>query len=329
MNSPISIAPRVSVIIPSFNRCDLAVRCLESLYRQRFLDFETIVVDDASTDDTVAVLQTDFPQVTVLRQARNAGFAVAVNAGLRQARGEWVFLLNNDVTLEADCLQRLLDAAKAQQADMAAPLILWADTPDAVYSAGDRIGVNGRPESIGFRAPLEGFVFPKRIFGVTAAAGLYRRAIAERIGLLDEDFVAYFEDADWCFRARLAGFRAILAPEARAYHIGSASIEGKTWWRSAQCYRNHALLVLKNMPFPLLVRYMPQLLRERAHQMRSACTSARAAFGAAKALRIVAAAWFSLLIRLPGVLRKRHAIQKLRILSVSEIDAALRGKETP
>ncbi len=316
-------SPKVSVIIPTYNRRDLAVSCLESLRGQHFRDFEIIVVDDASQDDTVEVLHRDFPDVELVVRDTNGRFAKAVNAGIRKARGEWFFLLNNDVSLAPDVLELLVEAGESRGAGMVAPLILWQDEPDVVYAAGDRIRADGRPESIGFRVPLADFTLPGRIFGVTAAAGLYSRALLDTVGPLDEAFVAYFEDSDLCLRARLAGFEAVLVPEAKAYHIGSASIQGQTWWRSAQCYRNHALLVGKNFPLPILLRHAPTLLRERFHQARSLFTSARTQFGALGALRVLLSIWLSLLGCLPRVLRERRRLRVLRKLSAADFAAWL------
>lgn len=320
---------KISVVIPTWNRRDLIMTCLESLAAQTLDEAEIIVVDDASSDDTLEALAQAHPEVRVLRLLENRRFAAAVNAGLRIATGEWVFLLNNDVTLEPEALATLLRVAETRQADMAGPLILWSGNPDTIHSAGDRIGVNGRPESIGFRQPLAGFVFSELIFGVTAAAGLYRRSLFERVGLLDETFVAYFEDSDFCFRARLAGAKAVLVSEAVAYHIGSASIAGQTWWRSAQCFRNHGLLVIKNMPAPLLLKYGPRIVLERLHQAHSMFSSARAAFGALAALGVVARTLLSFARAFPHALVERRRIQRGRNLSVGELEALLWDDRTP
>ncbi len=321
------MTPAVSIIIPTWNRRDLVVECLRSLERQTFREYEVIVVDDGSTDDTVETLHRDFPRIKVDRRETNQGFAKAVNAGMRQAKGEWIFLLNNDVTLEPSCLELLLHRATETNADMIAPLILWKDSPETIYSAGDRMGVNGRPESIGFRSPRAEFTFPESIFGVSAAAGLYHSRIFNAVGLLDETFLAYFEDSDLCFRARLAGFSAALATKAVAYHVGSASIAGKTWWRSAQCFRNHGLLIIKNMPLPLLIRYSPALLRERVHQARMLLSSARAEFGALKAILLFYRTLFSFFRALPHAVYERRRIQKHRRLAVNEVRALFIGKE--
>jgi len=236
---------------------------------------------------------------------------------------EFVMLLNNDMTLEADCLGHLIATAGFDDAAMFAPLVLWLDDPSTVYGAGDRQHANGRPESIGFRCARDGFAFPDTIFGVPAGAGLYRRAVFERVGLLDERFVAYFEDSDLNFRARLAGLRAACVPDAVAHHVGSASIEGRAWWRARQCYRNHALLLLKNMPTELMRENAPAIRAERRHQLRSAFSAARAEFGAGRAAWEVLSSWLSTLRHVPHALAARREIQRGRAISAAELAALL------
>lgn len=315
--------PQISIVVPTWNRRDLAVTCLRSLAAQTFRDIEIILVDDGSTDGTAEAVARAFPEVRVLRMPENRGFCRAVNAGIRQASASLILLLNNDMTLAVDFLERLAGAAAASDAAMFAPLVLWRDEPETIYAAGDRLRANGRPESIGFREPREGFAFPEGIFGVSAGAGLYRRALFDSVGLLDERFVAYFEDSDLSFRARLAGFRAELVPDAVAYHIGSASIAGRTWWRTRQCFRNHALLVIKDMPRPLLVRHAASIAGERLHQARRLFSAARAEFGAMRAAACLLGAAYSLLREIPHALAERRRIQRGRVIAIEDLEALL------
>ncbi|HPG65372.1 MAG TPA: glycosyltransferase family 2 protein [Candidatus Hydrogenedentes bacterium] len=317
------MTPRLSVVIPTWNRKGLLEECLTSLAHQFFRDFEIVVVNDGSTDGTEAMLKERYPEVRVVALPENRGFCRAINAGIREARGSLLFLLNNDMTLEPDCIERLALAAENSTAALFAPLVLWRDAPDTVYSAGDRIRRDGRPEAVAFRCPLLEFTAPDEVFGVSAGAGLYRKAVFNQIGLFDERFGAYFEDADLAFRARLAGFDVRFVREAVAYHVGSASIEGRTWWRARQCYRNHALLVMKNMPLRLAIRNGPVIIAERYHQMGRAFSAARTAFGAARAAGIVLAAWASIIRRLPYALRERRRIQASRRIDLKRLDAVL------
>lgn len=311
--------PQVSVVIPTYNRADLVLECLASLGQQE-VPMEITVVDDGSTDGTATMVAAAHPDVRIISMPLNGGFAAAANAGIRAATCDPILLLNNDVTLAPGCLAIMLQSPAA----MVAPLLLWRDAPEESYSCGDRLRVDGRPEAIAFRQPLAAGLPQEKPFGVSAACGLFRRSVFDAVGLLEESFVAYFEDADLCFRARLAGHDAEVCPAACAFHIGSASIAGNTWWRSAQCYRNHALLLARNMPWPLLWKHRRAILSERRHQRRMMFRAARAKGGMAFALEISLRYMLWLGLSLPHALVQRRAIQARRTLSTEQLEALLR-----
>lgn len=315
---------KLSIVIPTWNHYDLLSACLESLKAQSHPADDIIVVDDASTDDTVKRITEEYPQVTVINRASNGGFAKAANLGLKAVQGDWILLLNNDMTLAPDFLAQLL-AVASDDVQMVAPLVLWRDDPETIYSAGDRVSVGGRPEAIGFRERRDAFTMPETIFGVSGGAGLFHRTVFERVGYLDESFIAYFEDADLCMRARLAGFAAVLAPEAIAYHVGSASIADRTWWRSAQCYRNHTLLLMKNMPGSLLFKHFFAIKLEQFHQMKQCFSAARCEFGALRAWGITLKVFGSLFLTLIPAWVARLKIQRHRAITVAEFEALLHG----
>lgn len=314
---------KLSIVIPTWNGMPLLRRCLDSLRRQTWREFEVVVSDDGSIDGTAAQLADDYPEVLVARSARNSGFAVAVNRGITRARGEWIFLLNNDVILADDCLEHLMAQAESGECAMLTPLVLWTEDPRLVYSAGDAIGRNGRPEGIGYRVAREALSIHPHPFGVSGGYGLFKRAMLEQIGVLDTAFGAYFEDSDLCFRARWAGCHAAVVPAAIAWHVGSATIRGRLWWRTRQCYRNHALLVIKNFSPSMLWWNAGALVRERAHQTGRVFGAARAEWGAVCALGYTIHAWLGLAARIPGALLKRRRIMASRRLTSTEMQALL------
>lgn len=315
--------PELSIVIPTWNGWDLLQQCLESLRNQSFQDFEVVVVDDGSTDDTPNRLASAWPGVRCVACPANRGFAPAVNAGIAVARGTWVFLLNNDVTLEPPCLELLMKTARESSHSMLCPLVFWAEDPRFIYSAGDALLRNGRPASRGFRRPRDSYTPSCDPFGVSGGYGLFRKALLDEVGVLDERFVAYFEDADLCFRARWAGHTAALVPEAVAHHVGSASIEGKFWWRTRQCFQNHALLVVKNYSAPLLWRNRGAIVRERRHQWARVFNTARSEWGLLRAAAFTFFAWWGLLRRLPGALRDRRGILRGRKLDIDAMQRLL------
>lgn len=313
----------IAIVIPSWNGKQLLAECLNSIDSQTLGRVNTLVVDDASTDGTSEMVRERFPWAGVLRLEQNSGFCAAVNAGIAHTASKYVFLLNNDITLHPDCIERLVVAAEQSGAGLIAPLILWRDQPDIVYSAGDLQRANGRPESIGFMSPCAGFIYPETVFGASAAAGLYRRQVFDEVGLLDCRFGTYFSDSDLSFRARLAGFDAMFVREAMAWHVGSASLGGNTLKRTRECFINHALLLIKDMPGPLFLRYLPLIVRERLHQVRRLFSAARAERGAFHAAIEVAAAALQIPRLIPHALRQRWRIQRNRKVSAVRIEALL------
>jgi hypothetical protein len=314
---------RIDIIIPTWNGRDVLMECLATLNDQTYRAFLVTVIDDGSTDGTVASVNEAYPDTQVVQLDHNQGFCAAVNTGIAATSNELVFLLNNDMTLTPECLAQLVSQLEEEQADMAAPIVLFQDEPEIVYSAGDCQRMNGRSECWGHKSPRSEFVPPETVFGVSAGAALYRRTIFDRVGMLDEKYGAYFEDADLSFRARLAGFNAVLATNAIAYHAGSASIRDRMWWRTQQCCRNHALLVIKNMPAGLLFRHAPQIAWERINQMRRFVSGARTEFGLARACVMLLRTELEVGRLLPQLIRERRNIQRLRQVSNADLEALL------
>lgn len=323
------MAARVTVIVPTWNHKEMLGDCLYSLETQTYDAMDIVVVDDGSTDGTAEFVHLYFPKVRVIRQDKNRGFCAAVNAGVRVSATEYLILLNNDMTVHSKFVAWLVHAADTSDAALFAPLVLFREDLTYIYCAGDRQLANGRPESIGFRSFESGFQEPEEIFGVSAGAALYRREVFDTIGLFDEKFHAYFEDSDFNFRARLAGFKTKFVRAALAYHVGSASLEGRTWWRSRQCYRNHALLVLKNFPLPLLVRNAPGIAAERFNQASHLLSAARAEYGMLRAIAMLTQTWLSTVLAIPHCLSERRRIQRSRVLSVQEVRRLLDLAEEP
>lgn len=313
----------LTIVIPTYNHSKLLGKCLESLETQAGVSMKVLVVDDGSEEDIAKYVADNFTGADVLTLPRNGGFAKAVNAGIAKVSTEFVMLLNNDMTLEPDCIETMMRVMNENAWDMIAPLVVWKDDPQTVYSAGDLMRTSGRPESHGFRTKRVKAKEPHEVFGVSAGAAIYRREAFDKVGLFDETFVAYFEDADWCFRARLMGLTAGVTEDAVARHVGSASQSGATWWRTRQCYRNLPLLVMKNFPLPLLLAHFFAIKLELLHQTRRVISTARAEFGLVRALGVWLKAMSEWTLLMPHVFVQRWRIQKSRTLSVQELDRLL------
>jgi hypothetical protein len=313
------VSPRVAVVIPSWNTREYLAPCLESLRRQTFRDFETIVVDSASTDGSVGFVRENFPKVRTLPLPENRGFSGAVNAGIAASDAELVVLLNNDTEQDPGWLQTLVDAAeRCPEAGLFASKLVDFRDRRRLDGAGDVLRGSGLPYRLGHgevdRGQFDGERF---VFGACAAAALYRRGLFEDIGLFDEDFFAYCEDADVSFRAQLAGYGCLYVPQSVVYHVGSVSTGGK---RSATATRlgarNSVSLLVKNLPLSAVPHVLPFFLLEQVRRLLAA-----AATGTLRAqLRGLSEARG----HLPLMLKKRQQIQAEKRVSGGEIRALLR-----
>ncbi len=268
--SSTSGAPRVSVIIPTYNGLALLRPCLDALRRQTYRDFEVLVVDNASSDGTVEMLRRDYPEVRVLALGTNGGYTVGCNAGMRAARGDLLVMLNNDTEAETNWLSALVDALERHpEAGSAASRMMIYGDRTKIHSAGDLYRVNGIPDSRGVWQPY-GPPFDQEclVFGACGGAAMYRRAMIEEIGGFEERFFMYCEDVDLNWRAQLAGWKCIYVPEAVIYHHLSATGGGKL--ASYYVGRNTLWVIARNYPIALLRRYWRQILAAQWAVARSA-----------------------------------------------------------
>lgn len=249
---------RVSVIVLNWNgRAHLEI-CLPALAAQTYRDFETIVVDNASTrDDSVAFVRERFSWARLVPLAENRGFSGGNLAGVEIARGEFIVLVNNDTRPEPDWLVELVACAEAHpEAEIvAAHLTDW----DGVRtdSAGDGCYVTGHGFKRHTGRPAEEAPESGPCFGACAGAALYRRSLIERVGFLDADFFLNYEDTDLSLRARMLGGRCWFCREAVVRHRVSASQGECSAWNVFYGTRNHLWVCAKNLPTWVLVKYSP------------------------------------------------------------------------
>lgn len=229
---------KLSIIIVNFNTKDLLRDCLNSIIhsipclagRQALnhplsSNYEVIVVDNASSDESVKMLKKEFPQVKLIKNKRNLGFSKANNQGINKARGEYILLLNSDTEIVNNALKELVDFAESKNdLGMAGPKLL---NPD------------GRPQPstapfytlpVAFLSLFGGDRFLRRspvkttpVDWVSGACFLIKKAIIDKIGLLDEKFFMYAEEMEYCFRAKKAGYQVYFYPQAEVIHLGEGS----------------------------------------------------------------------------------------------------------
>lgn len=308
----------VSVVVPNLNGVHYLPTCLDALRRQTYPPLEVVVVDNGSTDGSLALLASDYPEVRVVSHSTNHGVARAFNDGIRVSDGSIVVLLNNDTEAEPTWLEELIRPLDADPGlAMTTSKVLLFDRRSILHSAGDFYGRDGMPGNRGVWQEDRGqFDHDLDPFGACGAAAAYRRALFDEIGLFDEMLGSYCEDVDLSWRARLAGHGCRFAPRARVYHRLSATGGGPM--SSFFVGRNVIWVLAKDLPTALIRKYWPKIL---ARQVSIALEAARHWLEPAARARL--RGQVAGLRGIGAVLARRAEVQRRRCVSIAALDAYL------
>ena len=294
------MSPLVSVVVVNFNGKKFLNACLDALLRQTFRDFEVILVDNGSTDGSAELIRDRYPSVILVSTGSNFGFAGGSNAGIRAARGQFIVTLNNDTVADPRLLEEIIK-----------PVL---EDPAIGMCAAKMVFFNGRINSTALCLSRSGAAWnrgegevdhgqwdnPEEVFGPCAGAALYRRSMLNEIGLFDEDFFLYMEDADLAFRGRLAGWRCRYVPAARVVHIHGGTAGTKSDIAIFYGNRNIVWFVVKDFPLRTLILSTPWIFG------RNCATILYYLFQGKST--IIIRAKLSMIKGLAAMIRKRHAI---------------------
>jgi GT2 family glycosyltransferase len=215
----------VAVIILNWRHAEDTLACLASLNDSTYPRLKILVVDNGSQDGSVERIRSVCPDISILALTENLGYAGGNNAGLAlalQGEAEWFYLLNDDITLDADCISVLMEAVQAgERVGIAGPTVYHASEMNLIQSAGG--GLDGRWRTHHLQQnqlDTGGETTPRPVEWINGCAILVSRQVIEQIGLLDERFFMYYEEADWCLRAGEAGWKIWHVPKARVWHKG-------------------------------------------------------------------------------------------------------------
>jgi GT2 family glycosyltransferase len=314
-------APFFSIIIPNWNGMHLLEECLESVFAQSIRDFETIVVDNGSTDGSSDFLQANYKnRIQLIPLKENLGFAGGNNRGIEKARGKWVVFLNNDAIADVNWLRELSEAASRHpEVQIFACKVLnyyrrsEIDTVGhLLYPDGISRGRGRLEKDTGQYDREEEVIFPSG----TAAA--YRRDLLESIGGFDESFFAYGDDTELGLRARLFGACCLFIPKAVVYHRYSATAGTYSEFKVYQVERNRVWILLKYFPWQRIA-VSPLYTTTRMANHLAASLAGKGAAGKfagngslGRLFRIVLRAYRDALARLPSVLAERRRLRRLR-----------------
>jgi GT2 family glycosyltransferase len=247
----------VSIVIVNWNGARLLPGCLEGLRAQTRRADEIIVVDNASTDDSLALLAARYPEVRAVPYQKNLGFAGGMNAGIAASRGEVVVALNNDAIPRPDWLATLIAPLEADvRLGATMSTMVFAHASATIAAAGIAVHRNGLALEDLLGTPAATLpATPRPIFGPTGGAAAYRRAMLDDIDHFDEDFFLYLEDVDLAWRARLRRWSSLHVPGAVVAHIYSASSGQGSPTKRYHLARNRLWVLRKNLPNTILRRY--------------------------------------------------------------------------
>ena len=316
--------PRVSIVIPnrdgSTPRDGLVFLELvrDTLAVQSLRDFEVIVVDNGSSDGSVAFLREDWPDAKVVELGENRGFSAAVNSGVAAGRGPYVALLNTDIELSPDWLELLVEELEGDsRLGFVTGKVMRHDDRDLLEQAGHDFFTCGRFEPHGLDERDEGQYDERRATPVvTAAAALYRREALEDVGGFDEDYFLYCEDGDACLRMLLRGYTGLYVPEPKAFHVRGGTVGPGREVPRFFLVRNGLVTVLKDLPASVLLRALPKIA---LYGWGTLVAGWREGY-----TRRVLQAYASFLRMVPATLRKRRAIQGDRAIPPREFAALVR-----
>jgi len=268
----------LSVVIVNWNTCDLLRDCLHSLFQQvEGLSLEIFVVDNGSSDGSVAMVRDEFPSATVIENGRNLGFARANNVALRQASGRFWLLLNSDTVVKKGALEGLLRTMEQDSDIGVAGLQLLNEDgslQNSVSNAPTLLTELGNKRLLRLLWPSrypgkeQHYRKPLQVESVIGACLMVRREAAEEVGLLDEDYFFFLEETDWCVRMRKAGWKVVHDPRFTIYHLqgksaGRVNVRARIeYWRSRYTFfrKHHSRLVLGFLRSGLLLRGSVNLL---------------------------------------------------------------------
>jgi len=247
--------PKVFIVVLNYNGGHFIKKCLASVFKNDYPNFEVVVVDNNSTDGSLEMAKSNFSKANFIKNEENLGFAVGNNVGIRfslERMADYICLLNNDAEVEKDFIERLVEALEKPvrsgepEAGIAGPVVFNGENKQVWFSRGKIKWLTMKAiHSVKFET--------KNIYRsdfISGCAMMIKAEVFNEIGLLDEDFFLYWEDVDFCYRAKKAGFKSIIATSAWAYHFekSQGNLENKTYWlvvSGLTFFKKNAPLILR------------------------------------------------------------------------------------
>ena len=229
---------KVSIIILTWNGIKHISNCLKSIQKSTYPNYEIIVVDNGSKDGTPDLIRNNFPNVKLILNKKNFGFTGGNNIGIKKAIGDIIFLLNDDTKIHPNLIEVLVkELESSSRIGIVGPKIYFMDEPNKIWFAGGKIdwaksdsfhlGRDLTDKKLGNDSKKEVLVYTygltEEVDFITGCALMIKKEVIDKIGLLDNKFFAFYEDADWCQKAKKAGYQVVYIPFGGVWHIKSAT----------------------------------------------------------------------------------------------------------
>lgn len=298
----------ISIIIVNWNGKKWLDKCLSSFLNQTYKKLEIILVDNASTDGSVEHVTENFPNIKIIRNNKNLGFAAGNNTGIKEARGEYILRIDSDTWVENDFLERLLEFYENHDFDVIGPREKRYDGT-GISNSYSPIDFLGNPA---YRAVLK----TKRPFALSGMCLFFKKSFYLETKGLDEDFFMYFEDVDWFWRLQLLKKKFDIAEGIYVHHFGSGSSEGGELKHKMFLWRNQNSLqmLLKNYSSKALIVILPIYFVQNLFEILFFCLTLKPSL-----VYTYIQGWMFNIENLPKTLRKRSWIQSHRVVSDSVI----------
>lgn len=319
INKSLNISKKLtSIILLSYNSKNDLKECIPSLTNQTYSNYEIIVVDNASTDNTPEFMRTEYPEIKLIENGSNLGYPGGNNIGVDNAKGDYIVILNPDTVADPNWLSQLIKPLE-ETPDIAlttSKILFYADH-EKINTCANSTHFTGLDFCKGLNEPSTSFSTNEEVGAISGCSFAIRKEVFKELGGFDPDFFLYLEDVDLSWGARLAGYRIMFVPASIVYHKFRLSIAP---WKEFYLERNRYLMLLKNCSLKMLILMSPALF------VSEIVTWGHAVLNGYSYMYNKLKAYYWILTNSDKIMKKRHDAQKIRRINDKEFIRLLEWK---
>lgn len=308
--------PIASIVIVNYNGSNMLKECLDSLLCTDYPAFETVVVDNNSTDNSLEMIKKYYPSCKVIQLPENRGFAVGNNIGASYATGEYLVFLNNDTVVTPDWLKEILVVLENDKSIAIAQSMLLLASEDGVDSSGDFATKHGRT----YNSRRQGFSSPREILSARGAAMAIRKSVFEELGGFDKDYFISFEDVELGWKAWICGYKVVMSPKSIVYHKSGSTMSKMSTMMTFHGLKNQLSLITTHFETGLAIRNLVIVLSSLFFSFIGLMFNVgrgKQSFSIDKKAAVKAVIWY--LQNLPSIWKKHSRLNATRKRSTSDL----------